>query len=138
MVTLAAMCLPLVLTCMPPSEPVCEAPRPDRVRVVEATAYTPCDPGDPCTGRTAANRPADPERGIVAINRLAGVPFKAWVYVFDGPDGPGWHQAEDRICWRTCDRPGRPDIDILTATRKRALAFGRRDVMVYVAESEEL
>jgi len=98
---------------------------------VEVTAYTACDPGDPCGGVTASGLPADHNLDIIAINHL-DIPFdsKVWIH------GIGWKNAKDRICWKTCDKVTN-SIDILMATRREALKWGRKpSVPVLVMKPE--
>lgn len=78
-------------------------------------------------GLTATMTRADPEARIVAVDPKV-IPYGSWVWI----EGVGWFHAED------CGSAIKGfRLDLLTATRKEARAFGRQERFVMVVPPGE-
>lgn len=88
------------------------------------TKYIPRSPAYGATndGYTATMTKADPKNRIVAVDPKL-VPYGSWVWI----EGLGWYRAED------CGGAIKGfRLDLLTATEKDAMAFGKQDRFVIV------
>ena len=91
------------------------------------TMYLPRDPayGRFNTGFTSTLWKADPKSRIVAVDPKL-IPYGSWVWV----EGLGWYRAQDCGAAIKGFR-----LDLLTATQRDAMAFGKQDRFVIVVPS---
>jgi 3D (Asp-Asp-Asp) domain-containing protein len=98
---------------------------------MEVTAYTVEDCGRWCDGYTSTM--TRPEEGRTAACHPVLTKMRAKIYVVGvtNPEGvseaPGW-----RICEDVGGRIGPWDVDLFVTERRRALAWGRRTVLMVV------
>ena len=93
------------------------------------TKYLPRDPayGKFNTGYTSTLWKADPKSRIVAVDPKL-IPYHSWVWV----EGLGWYRAED------CGSAIKGfRLDLLTATERDAMTFGKQNRFVIVVPSAD-
>ena len=93
------------------------------------TKYLPRDPayGKFNTGYTSTLWKADPKSRIVAVDPKL-IPYPSWVWV----EGLGWYRAED------CGSAIKGfRLDLLTATERDAMTFGKQNRFVIVVPSAD-
>ena len=93
------------------------------------TKYLPRDPayGKFNTGYTSTLWKADPKARIVAVDPKL-IPYGSWVWI----EGLGWYRAQDCGAAIKGFR-----LDLLTATQRDAMAFGKQDRFVIVVPSAD-
>src|SRR2546427_2549796 len=93
------------------------------------TMYLPRDPayGRFNTGFTSTLWKADPKSRIVAVDPKL-IPYGSWVWV----EGLGWYRAQDCGAAIKGFR-----LDLLTATQRDAMAFGKQDRFLIVVPSAD-
>ncbi len=93
------------------------------------TKYLPRDPayGKFNTGYTSTLWKADPKARIVAVDPKL-IPYGSWVWI----EGLGWYRAQDCGAAIKGFR-----LDLLTATQRDAMTFGKQDRFVIVVPSAD-